>query len=87
MIQFSTILLAVGKYMNPVSEAEMSELAEHVTPMAHERIAVILGMDLDVVANLRGEHREHMHGISLAILKRWCNKHHQAGNKIVSYNT
>ncbi len=84
MVQFSTILLAVGRYMDPVTDAELSDMAEHVTPTAHERIATILGMDLDVVANLRGAYREDMHGISLGILKMWCNIHHKPGNRIVS---
>ncbi len=72
--------------MEPVNEKELSELAECITPSAQERIALILGMDGDVVANLRGEHRENIHGISLGVFKRWRNIHHQPGNKIVSKN-
>ena len=68
---------AVGAYMEPVTEEELSALADFIPPKAQERIALILGMEGEVVANLRGEHRENMHGISLGILKRWSNIHHQ----------
>ncbi len=69
--------------MKPVTEAELSELAEIIPPKAQERIALILGMEGEVVANLRGEHRENIHGISLGILKRWRNNHHEPGNRVV----
>ncbi len=70
--------------MEPISEEEMSELADCITPLIQERIALLLGMEGEVVANLRGEHRENVHGVSLGILKRWRNKNHQPGNRIVS---
>ncbi len=76
--------LPVGEYMKPVTEKELSELAEYIPPNAQERIALILGMEGEVVANLRGEHRENMHGISLGILKRWTNINHEPGNRVVS---
>ncbi len=71
--------------MEPLTEKELSELAEYLPPHAHERIAIILGMGREVVPNLRGEHRENMHGISLGLLKKWTNKYHQSGNRVVSY--
>ncbi len=71
--------------MKPVNEEELSQLAECIVPSAQERVALILGMEGEVVANLRGQHRENIHGISLAILRRYTNKHHQHGNRIVSY--
>ena len=71
--------------MKRVSEAELSELAEYIPPKAQERLALILGMEGEVVANLRGEHRDNMHGISLGILKKWRNAHHQPGNRVVSF--
>ncbi len=71
--------------MNPITEEELSQLAECIVPSAQERVALILGMEGEVVANLRGQHRENVHGTSLAILRRYTNKHHQPGNRIVSY--
>ncbi len=48
--------------MNPVNEEELSQLAECIVPSAQERVALILGMEGEVVANLRGQHRENIHG-------------------------
>ncbi len=69
--------------MKPVTEAELSELADYIPPNIQERIAIILGTKTEVVTNLRGRHRENIHGISLGILKTWSNKHHEPGNRIV----
>ncbi len=79
-----TLLVAVGAYMEPVTELELSTLAEIIPPNAQERIALLLGMEGEVVPNLRGEHRENIHGISLGILRRWANKHYKPGNRVVS---
>ncbi len=75
---------SVGEYMDPVTDTELSELADYMPPKSHERIALILGMGREVVPNLRGEHRDNMHGISLGLLKKWTNIHHQPGNRVVS---
>ena len=78
------ILFVVGEYMNPISEEELNELAEFIPPPAHEKVAAILKMEGEVVANLRGEHRDNMHGVSLGILRKWRNVNHQKGNRVVS---
>ncbi len=72
--------------MDPVTDTELSELAEYIPPNTQERIALILQMGREVVQNLRGEHRENTHGVSLGILKKWTNRHHDPGNKVVSFN-
>ncbi len=79
------MLFVVGEYMNPVTEVELSDLANYIPPNAQERIALILGMEGETVENLRGEHRDNIHGISLGILRKWKNAHHQKGNKVVSF--
>ncbi len=79
------MLFVVGEYMNPVTDLELSDLANYIPPNAQERIALILGMGGEVVPNLKGEHRDNMHGISLGILKKWRNAHHQPGNRVVSF--
>ncbi len=75
----------VGAFMEPLTEAELSTLADYIPPKAQERVALILGMDGEVVLNLRGEHRDNIHGISLAILRRWTKMNYQPGNRVVSY--
>ncbi len=79
------MLFVVGEYMNPITEVELSDLAQYIPPNAQERITLILGMEANIVANLRGEHRDNMHGVSLGILRKWRNANHQKGNRVVSF--
>ncbi len=70
--------------MEPLTEKELSELADYFPPHAHERIALILDLEGEVVANLLGQHRDNMHSVSLGILRRWKNINHEPGNRVVS---
>ncbi len=73
-----------NEYLKPVTAAELCELAEYIPANSQERIALILGMDTQVVPNMRGTHRDNMHGICLGILNKWKNKNFQPGNRLVS---
>ncbi len=71
--------------MNPITEQELNELAEFIPPNSHERVAARLDIEGEMVANLRAEHRDNMHGVSLGILRKWRNANHQNGNRVVGF--
>ncbi len=70
--------------MEPLSEADLVEFAEYVTPEHQERMSVMLGSDLDRVETLRCKHRENVTGVSLDLLIDWMTCNPQPTNRLVS---
>ncbi len=50
--------------MEPLGVTDLEEFAEFITPENQERMAVMLGFDLDKVEMLRCKHRENVTGVS-----------------------
>ena len=72
--------------MQPLGEAELVQFAEYIIPEIQERMAVLLGFDLDKVETLRCKHRENVTGVSLDLLIDWTIRNPQPTNRVVSNN-
>ncbi len=74
----------VTSFHEPLGEPELVEFADHITPDIQERIAIMLGFDLDKVETLRCKHRQNVTGVSIDLLIEWkiCNP--QETNRMVS---
>ncbi len=70
--------------MLPLKEQELVEFSEYIRYESQERIAVMLGADLDRVETLRGKHRENVIGVSLDLLLDWMIINPQPTNRYVS---
>ncbi len=70
--------------MEPLREADLVEFAEYITPENQERMAVMLGFDLNRVETLRCKHREHVTGVSLDLLLDWMTCNPQPTNRMVN---
>ena len=70
--------------MEPLVEAELTEFAEYITYQTQERMAVMLGFDVNRVETLRCKHREHVTGVSLDLLIDWMRANPQPTNRLVS---
>ncbi len=70
--------------VEPLSEADLVEFAEYITPEYHERMSIMLGFDVDRVETLRCKHREHVTGVSLDLLIYWMTYNPQPTNRLVS---
>ncbi len=71
---------------HPVAVLELDRLAEFIEPNIQERLAVILGLSTELVANLRAQYREDTHGVSFAILRTWRNKNPHPRNRVVGHS-
>ncbi len=65
-------------------EKHLVEFAEYITYDNQERIAIMLGFDLDRVEVLRCKHRENVTGVSLDLLLDWMKCNPQRNNRSVS---
>ena len=72
--------------MQPLGESELVEFAEFIIPENQERIAVMLGSNLDKVEMLRSKHRENVTGVTLDLLIDWTIRNPQPTNRLVSNN-
>ncbi len=72
--------------IQPLREAELVQFAEYITPEIQERMAVMLGFELDKVETLRCKHRENVTGVSLDLLIDWTIRNPQPTNRLVSNN-
>ncbi len=71
-------------FMQPLAEPELAEFAEFIIPENQERIAVMLGSNLDKVEMLRSKHRENVTGVSIDLLIDWMRCNPQPTNRLVS---
>ncbi len=71
-------------FMQPLGEPELVEFAEFITPENQERIAVMLGSNLDKVEMLRCKHRENVTAVSVDLLIDWMRCNPQPTNRLVS---
>ncbi len=77
---------AAAPFMQPLGELELVEFAEFIIPENQERIAVMLGSNLDKVEILRSKHRENVTAVSLDLLIDWTRRNPQPTNRLVSNN-
>ncbi len=70
--------------IQPLEEQELVEFAEYISYEYQERIAVMLGFDLNKVDTLRCKHREHITGVTLDLLIDWLRCNPQKSNRCVS---
>ncbi len=68
----------------PLREKHLVEFSEYISYENQERIAVLLGFDLDKVDTLRCKHRENVTGVSLDLLLDWMRCNPQPTNRMVS---
>ncbi len=71
-------------FMQPLIEAELVEFADYIPYDNQERLAIMLGFDLNKVEILRGKHRENVTGVSLDLLLDWMKCNPQPTNRQVS---
>ncbi len=76
--------IAGSPSIHPLGEAVLVDFAEYITYDNQERIAVMLGFDLDKVDTLRSKHRENVTGVSLDLLLEWMTANSQPTNRYVS---
>ncbi len=72
--------------MEPLAEPELVEFSEFITYVNQERIAVMLGSNIDKVEILHCKHRENVTGVSIDLLIDWMRRNPQPTNRLVSNN-
>ncbi len=80
----TTNLSSDSSLMNPLGEPELVEFSDYITYDAQERIALMLGFDLDKVEILRCKHRENVTGVSQDLLIDWMICNPQPTNRMVN---
>ncbi len=73
-------------FLQPLGEPELVEFSEFITYVNQERIAVLLGSNIDKVEMLRSKHRENVTGVSIDLLIDWMRRNPQQTNRLVSIN-
>ncbi len=73
-----------ASFHEPLREPELVELAPYITYDKQQRIAVMLGFDLDKVETLRSKHRENVTEISMDLLIDWMICNPQPTNRMVN---
>ncbi len=74
----------VASFHEPLGEPEVVELSQYITYDNQERVAIMLGSDLDKVETLRCKHRENVTGVTLDLLIDWMIRNPQPTNRMVN---